>query len=404
MAAVGADPLELPPVPGFRASGVATGVKASGPDLALLVADAPAAAAGVLTRSTVVGAPVALCRERLRRGRARAVVVNSGVSNVGLGERGLRDARRVTDAVARAIGCDAEEVLCASTGVIGEPLPVAKIRAGIPRAVEALRPGGLADAARAILTTDTRPKTAATTTRVDGAAVRVAGIAKGAGMVEPNLATMLAFLLTDAAVSPACLRRLLREASDATFNRLTVDGETSTSDTVLLLASGAAGHPRLASGAGAGGRRLLGALLEVCEHLVTELARDGEGASRLVRVRVSGGRNTREADRAARRIANSLLVKTAIFGGDPNWGRILQTLGAGRVSFDPVRLEIRLGGVAVYRRGAAAGPAARARAARALGSPEVDIEVDLGLGSGEARMWTCDLSYDYIRINAEYTT
>lgn len=396
--------LELPPVPGFRASGVSTGVKASGPDLALLVADGPAAAAGVLTRSTVVGAPVVLCRERLRRGRARAVVVNSGISNVGMGERGIRDARRVTDAVARAVGCDPEEVLCASTGVIGEPLPVAKIRAGIPRAVEALRPEGLPEAARAILTTDTRPKMAVATTRVDGAPVRVAGIAKGAGMVEPHLATMLAFLLTDASVSPACLRRLLREAADATFNRLTIDGETSTSDTVLLLASGAAGHPRLTSAAGAGGRRLLGALLEVAEHLVVELARDGEGATRLVRVRVRGARNGREADRAARRIANSLLVKTAVFGGDPNWGRILQTLGAGRVSFAPERLEIRLGGVAVHRRGRPAGAAARSRAARALQSPEVEIDVDLGLGSGEARMWTCDLSYDYVRINAEYTT
>ncbi len=395
---------ELPAVPGFRASGVATGVKSSGPDLALLVADAPATAAGVLTRSTVVGAPVAICRERLRRGRARAVVVNSGVANVGLGDRGLRDARRVTDAVARAVGCDPEDVLCASTGVIGRPLPMAEIRAGIPRAVEGLRPEGLPDAARAILTTDTRPKMAVATTRVDGATVRVAGIAKGSGMVEPQVATMLAFLLTDAAVSPACLRRLLRETADATFNRLTIDGETSTSDTVLLLASGAAGHPRLASAAGAGGRRLLGALVEVAEQLVVELARDGEGATRLVRVRVRGARNAREADRASRRIANSLLVKTALFGGDPNWGRILQALGAARVSLDPARLEIRLAGVLVHRRGAAAGPAARARAARALQSPEVDIDVDLGLGGGEARMWTCDLSYDYVRINAEYTT
>jgi glutamate N-acetyltransferase/amino-acid N-acetyltransferase len=391
-------------VPGFRAGGVHCGIKDEGLDLALLVSDVPAAVAGVFTRSTVVGAPVELCRERVRRGRARGVVINSGISNVAMGARGRRDAQAMSVLAARAIGADPQELLVASTGVIGEPLPMGAIRRGIQLAADTASPRGWGAAARAIMTTDTFPKRAVATLRLGGREVTVAGIAKGSGMIEPNMATMLAFLATDAAVEPAVLRRVLRQAADASFNRVSVDGETSTSDTVLLFANGVAANPVLRGPRSPGLRRFSAAVEEVATVLAQDLARDGEGATKLVTVRVSGARNGREAEYAARRIANSLLVKTAIFGGDPNWGRILQTVGAGRVALRLERSEVALGGVTVFRRGASAGPAARRRAAARLRAPELEVAVKLGAGRGEARVWTCDLSYDYVRINAEYTT
>jgi len=307
-------------------------------------------------------------------------------------------------AAARTAGCAQATVLVASTGVIGQPLPLAKIAAGLPNAARALRPDGLAAAARAIMTTDTVPKLASARVRVDGRTVTIAGIAKGAGMIEPDMATMLSFVLTDAAVAPPLLRRLLRRAADASYNRVTVDGEGSTSDTVLLLANGHAGHPTLRDPASAGARRLAAALGEVTEALARAIARDGEGATKLVTVRIAGARTAREAELAARRVANSVLVKTALFGGDPNWGRILQTIGAGRIAIRLPRAEVRLGGVPVFRAGASTGPAARARAGRALRRAEVDVAVELGAGRHAATVWTCDLSYDYVRVNAEYTT
>jgi len=392
-------------VPGFRAAGVACGVKKSGaPDLALLVSDVPAAAAGVFTRSTVVGAPVTVSRARVARGRARGVVANSGCSNVAMGARGVRDAEAMAAAAARAVGCPAAEMLVASTGVIGMPLPMARIRRGIRAAEVALAEDGLPAAARAIMTTDRVPKLAARRVRLGGRLVTIAGIAKGSGMIEPNMATLLAFLATDAAIAPAALRVLLRRAADASFNRLSIDGESSTSDTLLLLANGVAGNPTLRSAAGAGARAFAAALEEVCVELVRALARDGEGATKLVTVRVRGARSAAEAERAAKRIANSALVKTALFGGDPNWGRVLQTVGAGRVDLDLARAEVRWAGVTVFRAGRSAGPAARRRAGAAMAEPEIEVVVDLARGRAEATVWTCDLSYDYVKINAEYTT
>ena len=392
-------------VPGFRAAGVHCGIKPSGaPDLALIASDAPCAAAGVFTRSSVVGAPVELSRRRVRAGRARAVLVNSGVSNVAMGERGRRSAEQMTAWAAASLGCRPGEVLVASTGVIGQPLPMAKLRRGIRAAADALRPQGLPDAARAILTTDTHPKLAARRVRVGDATVHVAGIAKGVGMIEPHMATLLAFVLCDAAVAPPFLRRVLRRAADASFNRVSVDGEQSTSDTALLLANGRAGNHLLRGPGSRGAGAFAQAVGEVCEELARMLARDGEGATKLVTVRVGGARSPAEAERAARRIANSMLVKTALFGRDPNWGRILQTVGAGGVRLHLARTRIALCGVTVFRDGASAGPAARRRAAARLGAPDVAIEVHLGVGRAEARIWTCDLSYDYVRINAEYTT
>jgi len=389
---------------GFRAAGVHCGIKKRGLDLALVASDEPSAVAGVFTRSTVVGAPVALSRGRLPRATGRAIVANSGIANVGMGEAGRRAARAMARSAARVLGCDEEDVLVASTGVIGEPLPVEKVRNAMPRLGAGLASDGLERAARAIMTTDSVPKWAEARTRIDGRWVCVAGVAKGAGMIEPDMATMLSFLFTDAAVGPRTLQSVLREVTDQTYNRLTIDGEGSTSDTVLLFANGCAGNRTLHSRRSAATRRLTRALLEVAEDLVRQLARDGEGATTLVTVRVCGARTPEEADRAARRIANSLLVKTAIFGRDPNWCRILQTVGAGRVRLAAERAEVLLCGVSVYRNGRSAGPAARRKAARGLAEPEVEIEVRLGAGRSSARMFSCDLTPEYVRINAEYTT
>ncbi len=391
------------PVAGFRAAGVHCGIKAKAPDLALIVADRPASAAAVFTRSTVVGAPVEVSRERVRSGRTRGVVVNSGVSNVAMGQRGLRDARTMTRWAAQAIGCDEQELLVASTGVIGEPLPMPALRSGIPECASRLSPEGWRDAAEAIRTTDTHAKLASVRLRLGGRPVTLTGIAKGSGMIEPNMATMLSFLATDASVAPGLLRRLLRRTVDATFNRLSVDGEGSTSDSVVLMASGAAEATPLRPGSPETAR-FESALGAVCEDLVRQLARDGEGATKLVTVRIDGARSRAEADLASRRIGNSALVKTAVFGGDPNWGRILQTLGAARIAWSPERARVKVGGVVVFSRGRSAGPAARRRAERAMRAQEIEIAVELGRGEASARLFTCDLTYDYVRINAEYTT
>ena len=391
-------------VPGFRAAGVHCGIKPAGRDLALIVSDGPASVAGVFTQSAVPGAPVVLSRERVRSGVARGVVVNSGIANVAVGARGRRDAHGMARSAALAVGGAPTSMLVASTGVIGEPLPMPRVRSGIRAAAAALARDGFADASEAILTTDTRPKTARVRARIGGALVTVAGIAKGAGMIQPNMATMLAFLVTDADVAPAQLRRVLREATEVSFNRLTVDGETSTSDSALLFAGGAAGNSSLRTPRSPGAARFLDAVTEVSSELAQALARDGEGATKLVTVRVEGARSAAEAERAARCVANSVLVKTAIFGGDPNWGRILQTVGAADVALRLERTEVKLAGVVVFRHGASAGPAARRRAEARMGAPEIEIGVRLGAGRAAARVWTCDLSYDYVRINAEYTS
>jgi len=391
-------------VPGFKAAGVHCGVKESGLDLALVASDVPAHVAGVFTQSTVIGAPVALSRDHVRDGSARAVVINSGVANVAMGEQGQRDASEMAQRAAAAIGVTDDQVLVASTGVIGSRLPMPRIRRGIRAAAEALGQGGFEDAAEAIRTTDTFAKTAVATADVDGCRVTVAGIAKGSGMIEPNMATMLAFLMTDAAVAAPFLDRVLRDATNASFNRLSVDGETSTSDMVLLFANGVANHRELRGPRSRGAAAFAAAVEKVAISLTRDIARDGEGATKLVTVRVEGAASAADAERAARRIANSMLVKTALFGGDANWGRILQTVGAARVRLSLDRAEVRLGGVTVFRAGASAGPAARKRAARKLQAPEVEVAIDLGAGRAAAQVWTCDLGYDYVKINAEYTT
>jgi glutamate N-acetyltransferase/amino-acid N-acetyltransferase len=318
-----------------------------------------------------------------------------------MGVRGTQDATEMAQCAAKVIAAPPEQVLVASTGVIGDRLPMPRIRRGIRGAGAELAATGFARAAEAIMTTDTFPKTAAVTTLVDGQPVTVVGIAKGSGMIEPNMATMLAFLVTDAAVAAPYLRRVLKDAS---FNRLSIDGETSTSDMTLLFANGHAGHRVLQGPRSRGGRAFAEAVEEVSVVLTRDLARDGEGATKLVTIRVEGAANRPDAERAARRIANSLLVKTALFGGDANWGRILQTVGAAEVRISLDRAVVKLAGVTVFRAGASAGPAARNRAAKKLLASEIEVAIDLGVGRASAQMWTCDLSYDYVKINAEYTT
>jgi glutamate N-acetyltransferase/amino-acid N-acetyltransferase len=391
------------PVAGFRAAGLHVGIKNEDRDLALIVADRPAAVAAVFTQSSVVGAPVEISRERVAKGRARGIVVNSGISNVAMGARGLRDAKKMAAMAAHELDCDEVEMLVASTGVIGEPLPMDVLRNGIPLVAQALSPTGFVDAAEAIRTTDTHAKVASTRFKLGDRFVSILGIAKGSGMIEPNMATMLSFLVTDAPIAPAVLRRMLGRVADATYNRLTIDGEGSTSDTVVLMASGDAGGTVLRSGSPLA-KQFESALLAVCEDLVRQLARDGEGATKLVTVEIKGARSAAEADTAARRIGNSMLVKTAVFGGDPNWGRIMQTLGASRIAWSKDKTRVRVGGIVVFAAGRSAGPAARKRAEKALEADEVQIQVDLGRGRGSARLFTCDLSYDYVKINAEYTT
>jgi glutamate N-acetyltransferase/amino-acid N-acetyltransferase len=377
-------------VPGFRASGLACGIKPEGEaDLALVVSDRPATVAGVFTTSAFPSAPLLLTRRRVRRGRARAIVVNSGNANAATGRAGLRDAEIVAARVAAEAGLRPEEVLVASTGVIGRRLPVARVRRHVPELVR-----------RAILTTDTRIKIESESPR----GFNLLGFAKGSGMIQPNMATLLVFVVTDLAVEPVFLRRALREVTDSTFNRLTIDGEMSPSDTVLLLANGAAGNPPVRSTRGAGGR-FVRALRSVCERLTDALAADGEGVTRVAGIQVSGARSHDDAERAARAIANSMLVKTALYGSDPNWGRIVQSLGASGARVDPARVGVRSGGVELLRRGQpVGGAAALRRATRAMRNDRVEIRVGLGLGKAAAFVLTTDLTYDYVRINAEYTT
>jgi glutamate N-acetyltransferase/amino-acid N-acetyltransferase len=388
-------------VPGFLAAGIACGIKPSGkPDLALIVSDRPAAAAAVFTTSRFPGAPVVVSRSHIRSGVARGAIVNSGVSNVANGARGIADAREMAALLAHEIGARPREVQVASTGVIGRKLPMEKLRAGVPRAVAALSPRGFENAATAILTTDNVPKLV----HVRARGFALAGMAKGAGMIMPRMATMLAFIVTDLAVEPAFLRTALRDAIGPTFNGLTIDGETSTSDTVLVLANGAAGNRPVTAGS-TRGKEFARALLELSRELCYRLARDGEGVTKLATVDVRGARSDADADRVARSVANSALFKTALFGGDPNWGRIVQAIGAAGVRLSPAQVDVRIGGVQMLRSGEPTGGATGLRRAeRAMKKKEVPVEISVGKGPGRARMLTTDFSYEYIRVNAEYTT
>lgn len=388
-------------VQGFVAGGVHCGLKKAGnPDLAVIVSDRPASAAGVFTRNRFPSAPVQVSKRHIRSGMARAAVINSRISNVATGDQGIAHAREMCALVAREIGAKPRDVQVASTGVIGWPLPMEKLRAGIPEVIRKASASGWTAASRAIMTTDTRPKLV--TARLGRASL--VGIAKGAGMIQPNMATMLCFLATDLAVEPACLRNALREAVASTLNAFTIDGETSTSDTTVVLANGAAGNTPIAARSRRG-RDVERLLTDACAELAEKLAKDGEGVTRLADVIVSGAPGEEQARRVARRIANSVLVKTALFGGDPNWGRVIAALGTAGVPFRMRDVSVTFAGIPMLRGGQPVpDPRALRRAARAVRARRFAIEVGIGRGPGRATVLTTDLSYEYVRVNAEYTT
>lgn len=391
---------------GFFAGTAFAGIKAgarpknqmSTADMTLIYSEKPAAVSGTFTTNRVQAAPVVLTKKKIAQGKARAIVCNSGNANACTGSQGLVAAENITKAVAQALKIDDTEVLIASTGVIGVPLPVEKMLAAVPQVVASLSSHGGEDAARAIMTTDTKPKLGAVQLEILGKVVTIGGIAKGSGMIHPNMATMLGFITTDAEIEPVLLQGILREVVADTFNMITVDGDTSTNDMVLCLANGAS-SVNIAEGDGLDAFRQ--ALQILCTKLACMIAADGEGATRLLEIQVNGARTKADARLIARSIAASNLVKAAVFGADANWGRILCAAGYSGAEFDPGKTSIYLGNIEVARRGEAL-PFNVEGARAALQEKEVIIEVKLGEGSAQAVAWGCDLSYDYVRINASY--
>ena len=392
-------------VSGIRAAGVHAGIKkaAETKDVALIVTDAPATAAGVFTKNSVTAAPVWVCREHLTDGRAQAVIVNSGNANACTGEVGMANAQRMAAATAEQLGIDADLVLVSSTGVIGQQLPMDKIENGIQAAASALSTEGGADAAEAIMTTDTYPKSVAVEIEIDGTPVRIGGIAKGSGMIAPNMATMLSYLTTDAKINAEVLQVALNRVVDDTYNLLTVDTDRSTNDTVLILATGRAGNAEIVTADGDNYEAFCEGLLFVCTELVKMLARDGEGATKLVEVVVKHARNRDDAEKAARAVAESPLVKTAVFANDANWGRIMMAIGKSGAAFDPYQVDVWLADYQLVKDGMDAGYNEDEATALFAQDP-VRITIDLRAGDAAVTMWTCDYSYDYIRINADYRT
>lgn len=391
---------------GFRAAGVAAEIKYKGRnDVALLVADAPCAAAAVFTTNRVAAAPVLYDREIVKGGKVQAILANSGCANACTGEQGLKDAKLSALVTAGELGIDPRHVLVASTGVIGRPLPMDRLLAGLKSAKAALgrtAAHGLA-AEKAVMTTDTRPKEACVTTVIGGRKVTVGGMAKGSGMIEPNMATMLGFVTTDAAITSAMLRRALRLAIAKSFNSLVVDGDESTNDSVFLLASGAAGNAPITRG-GADFEAFRAALEAVCVSLARQMAMDGEGATKFVTVTVKGAKSEKDAARAARAVAKSPLAKTSWFGRDPNWGRVLAAVGYSGAAVEDMRAEVFYDGVWAFRRGEVADEKQLAKLAKVMKKDAFEVVVDLHLGTGESSIYTCDLSLDYVHINADYTT
>lgn len=386
---------------GFRAAGVACGLKKNGEkDLALVVCDVPAICAGIFTKNVVKGHSLKWSQKHVIRGRARAVAVNSGCANACVGEDGDRDALEMAKMVSRLVGCAPEEVLLGSTGVIGYRLDMSRIEAGLGEACRALSREGGSDAAQAIMTTDTLRKEACRVYEHDGYAITIGGMAKGSGMIHPNMATMISVITTDAAISHEMLDQALREAADVSFNRISVDGDTSVCDTVLILASGLAGNPVIDS-AGPAYEAFVNALKEVSVDLAKMLAGDGEGATKLIEIRVRHAPDRETAHLILNAVAKSPLVKTAIFGCDANWGRIITAAGYSGADFDPDKLDISLGDLLVCKGGRAV-PFDEEAALRILKAKEVIITLDMNQGTADDRIWTCDLTYDYVRINGSY--
>jgi len=389
---------------GFRAAGVEAGIKyASRKDFALLVSDQPAAAAAVFTTNQVAAAPVQLDRAHIRGGKAQAVAINSGCANACTGKTGMQHAHTMAQATAEALGIDKKLVLICSTGVIGANLPIDRIVAGVQLAARSLRRTGGSDAAHAIMTTDTVDKQVALKLTIDGKRVTIGGMCKGSGMIEPNMATMLGFLTTDAAVDVRALRQALQSLADASFNRVVVDGDRSTNDTLILLANGAAGN-RVLSPAHPQWGDFFDALRTVAIELAKKMVFDGEGATKLVTVQVKGARSARDAQLAARAIAKSALVKTSWFGVDPNWGRVICAAGYSGAMVNDQKAQIWYGDVCAYDRGRVADAATLRKLKAVMKARAFDVTVNLNLGKGEDTIFTCDFSLDYVRINADYTT
>ena len=391
-------------VPGIRASGAHGGLKSDNQkDVALIVADSPAVAAGVFTRNRVCAATVLLSREHLKDPVAQAIVVNSGNANACTGEPGLDNARKMAALVGEQLNLESKNVLVSSTGVIGVQLPMDAIRKGIERAADTLREDGGHDAAQAIMTTDTVPKEIAVEIEVGGEKVKIGGMTKGSGMIAPNMATMLAFLAADVNIAAAPLQEALRKSVNKSFNRVTVDTDSSTNDTVQILATGSARNSEITEASGDDFDAFYTALEFVCIELAKKIARDGEGATKMIEVVVKNAKSEAEAELAARATAESPLVKTAVFGKDANWGRIMMAVGKSEAQFDPYQVDVWLGDCQLVKAGMDSG-FDEEKATQLFSEDTVVITIDLAAGDAEATMWTCDYSYDYIKINADYRT
>jgi len=392
---------------GFRFAATACGLKKTGAlDLALLSSDVPASAAAVFTQNLVVAAPVLISKAHLRasKGRMRAVVVNAGNANCATGAAGYAAAQSTVAEAAKRLNCAPSELFVCSTGVIGVSLPLEKIMRALPVIARHRRPSArsFAELSLAICTTDTRPKTAAASFNIAGKRVHMVGCAKGAGMIHPNMATMLAFIVTDAAIAPSLLQKTLNAVSSRTFNAISIDGDTSTNDTVVVLANGESGASAIRPGTSAQ-RAFAAALEDVCHSLALQIVGDGEGAQRVIEIEVRGAKTEAGARRIAATIATSPLVKTAFAGGDPNWGRIFAAAGRSGVSFDPARVDIKMAGIPVLRKGQPLNFNERAASNKLLGK-HVPLVMDLHAGKAAARYWTCDFTAEYVRINASYRT
>ena len=395
---------ELSPIAGVRIGVAQAGIKTAGRrDLVIFELAEGASVAGVFTRNAFCAAPVTLAKSHLGMGAPRYLLINTGNANAGTGERGMQDARRCCEALAQAAVCAESEVLPFSTGVIGEPLPVDRIIAGIPQALGVLSENNWENAAYGIMTTDTVPKALSKRIEIDGQFITITGIAKGSGMIRPDMATMLAYIATDAAVESSLLQQCLGEAVNHSFNRITVDGDTSTNDSCLLMATGRSG---VVVDAGSEHYTLFSAAInEVCTSLAQAIVRDGEGATKLITVTVGDGASTAECEQVAFTIAHSPLVKTAFFASDPNWGRILAAVGrAGIVDLNLDAVEIYLGDVCIVRNGGRDPAYTEEQGRRVMAEAEIAVRVKLARGTASATVWTCDFSYDYVRINAEYRT
>ncbi|GFP39323.1 MAG: Arginine biosynthesis bifunctional protein ArgJ [Actinobacteria bacterium] len=387
----------------FQAAGVSCGLKESGGrDLALIYSETPATAAALFTTNRVVAAPVELSRENVEKGLIRAILINSGNANACTGEQGLRDAREMAEIAAHQLGISPKEILVASTGPIGRLLPMDRVRKGIELAVSSLTPTGGGKAAEAILTTDTRPKEVAVQFEIGERTVTLGGMAKGSGMIAPHLATLLAFITSDIKIEKGCLKTCLQRAVDKSFDMITVDGDTSTNDMVAVLANGAAGNDEVVSGT-PGEALFQEALNHVCIELAKMIVKDGEGATKFLEIRIKGAASQEDARKAAMAVANSNLVKTAFFGEDPNWGRIICALGYSGAELHPNRLDLYFGDEQIVKAGSPL-EHAQEKLRQILKSPEIVVHANLHIGESEAVVWTCDLSYDYVRINSQYHT